>query len=203
MTYEEAKELVDQGIACPVVLEWILTERDAPCKYCNDETLKSCQVCGSTGIVKIPAADARYSVSEIVYVSEDKDARTFRSGVAKKTPRVATIEKAHIERAYCSDAGEEERRRIELYSLTEFFTRMFLGKLENLIPAIQDEPANNPETRTGRDCDYGYAPFSLITEERTQGGIGVDMESDDRDDELGSLTIIDDPNQSIIKDDVV
>ncbi len=47
--------------------------------------------------------------------------RTFRDKIclftelSQMTPRVATIEKAHIERAYASDHGLEDRVRIETY----------------------------------------------------------------------------------------
>ena len=146
---------------------------------------------------------APLEISEIVYaaeVTDHKARKTVRSMIAKKTPRVATIEKAHIERAYVKGV-KEEQQRIEYFKLTEFFTRMFVGLLEKHIVAIGIEPEDNRELRTGRTYDYGWAPFSTIKDDRTEGGIGVDTDIDlEEEDELNSLTKVDHPDQSLISD---
>jgi hypothetical protein len=83
---------------------------------------------------------------------------------ALKTPRVATIEKAHIYRAYV-DGDKEEAERIEAYGLMTLEARIEMG--------IKPEPADDPKTGTGRNYDTGRSPFARIADERTSiGGIG-------------------------------
>jgi hypothetical protein len=88
------------------------------------------------------------------------------TGRSKQTPRGATIEKAHIERAYAFGGDEEERERIEEYGILTLLARVRIGRyFVNLKP----EPAG------GRANDWGRPIFAKVTEERTEGGIGVDM----------------------------
>src|SRR6266702_3596575 len=80
ISYEQAKILVDQGLASPVVLERIEIEIVAPCKLCTEETRKSCQECHGIGQTVKIEFDERYSVCEIVSATPHGD-------IAKKTPR--------------------------------------------------------------------------------------------------------------------
>lgn len=79
-----------------------------------------------------------------------------------QTPRTATIEKAHIERAYV--AGDlQERIRIEIYGLETLLARVRIGKDKTIIP-LRQEPEG------GREHDYGRAVFGGIgRDERTRG----------------------------------
>jgi hypothetical protein len=80
--------------------------------------------------------------------------RTFRDKVcvvievSQKTPRVATIEKAHIERAYANDpkdpSGAEERERIEEYGR---LTLASWNAMVRLVPAAEFDE--------GDDHDFG------------------------------------------------
>jgi hypothetical protein len=83
---------------------------------------------------------------------------------ALKTPRVATIERSHIEKAYL-DGNKEEQERIEAYGLMTLQARIEMG--------IKPEPEDDPKTGTGRNYDRGRSPFARIADERTNiGGVG-------------------------------
>jgi hypothetical protein len=71
-----------------------------------------------------------------------------------KTPRVATIESEHIERAYV-EGVKEAAERIEEYGMLILDARTYVGP--NRIPAIKPEPPDDPKTGTGRRYDFGRA----------------------------------------------
>lgn len=81
-------------------------------------------------------ADRWVRTGMAVWISIGK--RAFRDkicmldGSAQRTPRAATIDKAHIERAYASDHGLEERVRIEEYGQ---LNREVLLALVQVVPA--------------------------------------------------------------------
>jgi hypothetical protein len=94
---------------------------------------------------------------------DDKGVLVYRPVKAKQTPRVATIEEEHIYRAYVDNVAEEQAR-IEEYGLQILQARIEMG--------IGVEPADDPKTGTGRNCDYGRSPFARISDERTSLGLG-------------------------------
>ena len=162
MSLSEATEEVSRGSA-----EWLIltskthTDRQI-CPIClNAETKKTCQNCAQTGeIDEIHLVNA-YS-SDIVLVSvgslNASGTTTYRHALALKTPRVATIEKAHIERAYVYN-NQEEQERIEAYGMDTLQTRIDMG--------ITDEPEGDAKTWTGRIFDYGRSPYARISDERS------------------------------------
>lgn len=85
------------------------------------------------------------------------------AGKMLRTPRGATLEKAHIERAYLFGGNAEERTRIEIYGLLTLLARVSVGKK---YVALKTEPEG------GRENDWGR-PILIFSDERTQGGIGV------------------------------
>ena len=85
------------------------------------------------------------------------------TGKMLRTPRGATIEKAHIERAYLFGGNEEERKRIEIYGLLTLLARVSVGKKYE---ALKIEPEGGRENEWGR-------PILIFGDERTPGGIGV------------------------------
>jgi hypothetical protein len=76
-------------------------------------------VCACRRDIMRHQADRWVSTGMAVWISIGK--RHFRDkicmldGSSQRTPRAATIDKAHIERAYASDHGLEEQARIEAY----------------------------------------------------------------------------------------
>jgi hypothetical protein len=81
-------------------------------------------------------------------------------GKAGKTPRCATIEKAHLERAYV-DGDIEEQRRVNVYGLLTLLERIKAGK--KFVPS-KFEPEG------GRETDLNIPIFSFVEDQRTKGG---------------------------------
>ena len=84
------------------------------------------------------------------------------TGRTKKTPRSASIEKAHMERAYI-DLDEEEAARIEEYGLITVLSRVRIGRY---YATMKQEPDG------GRRHDYGRPILYMPDNDRTPGGIG-------------------------------
>lgn len=114
----EARKLVENGLA-----EWLIIGREPVpvpeiCHLCLNDALlkKSCSNCNKTGEIIV----VKYSLirsNDIVEVSRgsgEPGKEIFRSAISKQTPRSATIEKSHIERAYVY-GQDEEQQRIEEY----------------------------------------------------------------------------------------
>jgi hypothetical protein len=85
------------------------------------------------------------------------------TGRTKKTPRGATIEKAHMERAYI-DGDKEEQLRIETYGLLTLLARISVGKV---IKGFGTEPQD------GRETDWGRSWLVDFTDQRTVGGYAI------------------------------
>lgn len=81
-----------------------------------------------------------------------RDKICMLDGSSQRTPRAATIDKAHIERAYASDHGLEDRERIEEY-----------GRLtrQTLLSFVQQVPAEKFDK--DEDHDRGI-PVLYVTE---------------------------------------
>ena len=154
-----ATEMVRRNEARWTVLarEYELVEQ--PCPLClGDPEIKNCAACSGTGKETTYQAIETYG-NDIVYSSEktkDKKDRRYKPTLAMKTPRVATIESEHIERAYV-DEVKEAQERIEEYGRLILDARTYVGK--DRVPCIGVEPADNPLTGEGRNCDYGRAPY--------------------------------------------
>lgn len=169
MSLIDATREVERGFAQWLILSQTLGTIKEICQTCgNDDKLKkSCQACQKTGEVE-KTFPINVFGTDIVLVTtgslDDAGRMVYKPVLAKKTPRVATIEKAHIHRAYL-DNNKEEQERIEVYGLMTLESRIEMG--------IKPEPADDPKTGTGRNCDYGRSPFARIADERTSiGGIG-------------------------------
>ena len=131
-----AKQLVELGAA-----EWVVIRRDPVdlkriCSMClNDDLLKkSCSNCNKTGEITVTIFSPVRS-NDIVIVttgSGEPGHEVFRSAMAKQTPRVATIEYAHILRAYVNEYPEDQER-IEVYGE---MNKEFLESL--IVPFIPD-----------------------------------------------------------------
>ena len=182
---EAARKKVESEEASWIIISRRKAEIEMPCHLCHaDPEVKKCANCNGSGketkMVLIP----RYG-NDIVLVSRrpaDKKEKKRSSSLAKKTPRVATIEAEHILRAYVSDearyivemaehqgqkirkliedrtspqAAKAARDRIEEYGRLILDARMYVGL--NRIPAIIAEPEDDAKTRTGRRYDYGRA----------------------------------------------
>lgn len=151
----EATKLVNRGEAKWVVKTRTRGFREIACHLCKaDPEVKNCANCEGSGkevepfVEDIPGTDIVYTSSDPV----DEKERKKRKWLAPKTPRVATIESEHIERAYV-EGNKEAAERIEEYGRLILDARAYVGP--NRIPAIGVEPEDNPVTGEGRNCDYG------------------------------------------------
>lgn len=148
VTATAAAAEVELGTAQYVVVIDKIIEVEDTCSICaNIDNLKrSCQACGGTGVAKTNRVFVVRGEDIIRTVSEDGRTKTVTTQV-KKSP---TIEKAHIERAV--EGNLEEQARIEAYGASnkDFLMSLISGT----------EPENNPVTRTGRDYDWGRAPYA-------------------------------------------
>lgn len=155
--YKKADEMVKKGEA-----RWVVTGRERGtrediCAMCGgDKEIKNCANCNGIGKILVAAEWDTYN-NDIVLVSQasaDKKEKKYRPALALKTPRVATIESEHIERAYV-EGNKDAQDRIEEYGMLILEARAFIGLNKTYI--IVPEPADNPSTGTGRNCDYGRA----------------------------------------------
>lgn len=165
----EATRMVKNGEASWVVVKRTQEAVEEICRLCKaDPEVKNCANCGGTGKVPGTAVIEDYG-NDLVLISTppaDKKEKKRSSALAKKTPRVATVESEHIEHAYSGSLtatkprqwkgdGAEARERIEEYGRLILDARMFVGK--DRIPVIKLEPEDNPKTGQGRRFDYGRA----------------------------------------------
>lgn len=177
ITITEATGLVKRGEAKWIVKTRTRGFREIACSLCKgDPEVKNCARCHGTGkqgesfVEDIPGTDIVYTSSDPV----DEKERKKRKWLAPKTPRVATIESEHIERAYV-ECVPEAAARIEEYGmliLKEQFRQLATGiTIEEFDAAwkeyeesdyrsypavpIRLEPSDNPKRGEGRNCDYG------------------------------------------------
>jgi hypothetical protein len=159
--------MVEKGFAQWLILGQTTVTGKEICSICLDDKIKKgCQHCRGTGQVEKSYPINTYG-SDIVLVTtgslDDDEQMVYKPILAQKTPRVATIEKAHIERAYVQN-DKDEQERIEFYGLMTLESRIEMG--------IGVEPSDDPETGTGRKYDTGRSPFARISDERTSLGLG-------------------------------
>ncbi len=165
ITLAEATRQVERGFAQWLVISQnTVTVKDV-CPICDNSQLKKgCQHCSGTGEIEKSYINKQLG-TDIVLVTagtlESDGSETFRSVKSLKTPRVATIERSHIEKAYL-DQNKEEQERIEAYGLLTLQARIDAG--------IGIEPADDALTRTGRKYDINKCPFVTIKDERTSMG---------------------------------
>jgi hypothetical protein len=160
----DATQMVEKGFAQWIITSQVILTGKEICHMClDDKTKKNCQHCKGTGEVEKSYPVNTYG-NDVVLVATgtEHDGRmVYRSVLAKQTPRVATIEKAHIERAYVQN-NKEEQERIEAYGLMTLETRIEMG--------IGTEPSDHPDLWSGRKFDIGRSPYARISDERTNGG---------------------------------
>jgi hypothetical protein len=82
------------------------------------------------------------------------------TGRMKRTPRGATIEKAHMERAYLFGGDKEERIRIETYGLLTLLARVSCGKTFK---------RHGTEPVGGRETDWGRSILTFFKDDRIRG----------------------------------
>lgn len=124
------------------------------CTLCGGEGDKTCAKCHGKGQTMEPYVED-IPADDIILISRAAQADKKRSSAFKgKTPRVATIEAEHIERAYVEE-NRDAQLRIEEYGMLILDARTYLGP--GRIFAIGVEPADNVATRSGRNYDFGRA----------------------------------------------
>lgn len=147
--------------------KWVVTKRTRLpgvelCRLCHgDPEMKKCANCGGCGTQIGTDLYEEYAndISLVSRASVDKTEKKYRPALAMKTPRVATVEEEHIERAYV-DGMPESIERIEEYGRLILEARMFVGPKRNNIPGIVPEPEDDRDKGTGRKYDWGRAPFT-------------------------------------------
>ncbi len=143
---EVAAKLIADGRAKHLVVGRAYVNVDVLCQLCKgDETFINCALCGGKRTMKEQRPIETFNREAIVATSVDRTSRKYRPSVAAKTPRVATIEKAHIERN--AEGRGDARERLEAYGqmIKEFQASLIVGY----------EPPDDPKTMTGRKYDYG------------------------------------------------
>lgn len=173
--YLTANEMVKVGEALWFVVARERGVQTIACPLCDrqEDASKTCDVCKGTGVTEVPVVWDTYT-DDIVLINH----RTKTNKVS--TPRVATIESEHIERAYV-DGVKEAAERIEEYGQLIQWTLQELGaemrdvKTQQIIIDGKPEPLNvrvsyppgsitfkdgttNKSwywTTEGRDFDYG------------------------------------------------
>lgn len=152
VTLRKATQMVKDGEADWTVKSRTRGERMEECTLCGGAGDKTCAKCKGVGktleayVEDIPADD-------IIRISREAIADKKRSFALKnKTPRVATIEAEHIERAYV-EGNRDAQLRIEEYGMLILDARTYQGPGRVLMIGI--EPSNDQEKGTGRDYDYG------------------------------------------------
>lgn len=176
--YKKADEMVKRGEA-----RWTVTGRERGtreeiCSLCGgDSEVKNCASCRGVGKRTVAAVWDTYNY-DIVLVSQasaDLKEKKYRPALAMKTPRVATIESEHIERAYV-ECVPEAAARIEEYGMliikeqlrqlavglsNEEFDQVWREYEESKFTApaftIRPEPEDNEEKHEGRGYDFGRA----------------------------------------------
>lgn len=150
--FKEADELVKKGSARWAVKARERGHQQETCPLCGgDKKVKNCARCSGSGEISVAVVWDTFSEHEIVSVSQasiDKSEKKYRPSLAMKTPRVATIEEAHIVRAYV-DGNQAAKERIEEYGELgrEFINSLIVGM----------EPEDDAKKRAGRTYDYGRA----------------------------------------------
>lgn len=149
VTVEKAEQLVDDGVALPIVLSWRTEDVDKPCPVCDSQEKfkKRCHLCNETG--KVTETKVFLETGSDIYIRP-----------ILKTPRTATIEAKHLEYAYIK-LDRDAQRRIELYHAADQMNFAKLGaslvdsKTGEILFEGVPEPPDDPKKGIGRTFDYG------------------------------------------------
>jgi len=181
--YDEANALVKERAARWIAIERIRESVAVNCPFCCSMTpqeKKTCDLCkGSEKVLEFREQDFRYS-SDIVLVSSigvqrkelerilpaatkpiDLKTEKYRMDMRMRTPRVPTIEKPHIHRAY---AGNEPLRETEA-SATAFYKKAF-DRSEKYRIAPSNPPRITPISVSDveKSMDGDFSAFERIEE---------------------------------------
>jgi hypothetical protein len=168
ISLKRATQLVHEGAASWITATRVRGEREKTCRLCEgNKEIKSCALCLGKGFTIEPFVEDTPG-SDILLISRNpKDTKDKKSyWLKQKTPRTATIEQGHMERAL---DFKEAKERVEdygwmiqmaLYELgAEIRYRVETGKALETLKGYEGrpEPENNEKTRIGRDYDWGRA----------------------------------------------
>ena len=132
-----ATRMVENKEASWVVVSRTRGTTSEACPLCKKDTeVKNCSLCEGRGEVEVPRVWDKYNDDVC-------------SGMTQRTPRVATVESEHIERAYAN--GElHAQDRIEQYGLAILEERIAMG-------IKQEHPIRREDG--GLDEDWGRPPW--------------------------------------------
>jgi hypothetical protein len=161
VSIERATEFVNAGEVSWVVIKRTRGLAQVVCRLCSgDKSIKNCAGCSGKGLAPEHVVWDEYN-NDIVLVSqlpEDKTEKKRSSILKKKTPRVATIEAPHIERAYVY-GKKEAQERIEQYGEMIAYELHALGatlkKNEKVVLEGKLEPKDDEKRGIGRRYDWG------------------------------------------------
>ncbi len=160
--YAYANELIKTGAAKWVVVKRTPVDVIEDCPFCvgmTDAEKKTCTLCSGSGKVSVLREIEVYN-NDVVLMSSlsiDVKNKKYRRNTRAKTPRVATIEKKHIIRAfvddlkYASDRIEEYESMIQ-EQLGEFGAELRDSKTGQIVKLANPEPEDEAK---------GYPPGSI------------------------------------------
>lgn len=162
----EATSRVKDGVAQWIVVERIDTGavRRYECDICDggDKFTTSCRKCDGSGVVLERVFFEKNHPTDIVVASVasigvKKGLEVYRYAHFKQVPRAATIEKAHMQRAFL-DGDKEEIQRIEDYGE---LTKRLWADITWAVPAEWVDPTKDQPV------------FAFGTDQRTTGSIEI------------------------------
>ena len=160
--YKTADLAVKRGEAKWVVINQEFGTQEITCTFCLGHELnkRTCPQCKGTGKGKRKVEWNKYNIDIVLTTHLTKSNR-------HSTPRVPTIEKGHILRAYVEGNENalnriEEYQRLTQHSLGELGAEVRLRLTRKLpkgavIMEGKSEPEGNLKTGEGREYDYGRA----------------------------------------------
>lgn len=168
ISLKRATQLVRDGEASWVTAKRLRGERELTCRLCKgDKEVKNCALCAGKGFTKEMFAEDTPGNDILLISRNPADTSDKKSFFLKlRTPRTATIEQGHIEKALdlkeVSERVEEYGWMIQLMlheQGAEIRQRKTPGRTPQTLPGFEGhpEPKDNRATGQGRSFDYGRA----------------------------------------------
>jgi len=134
--YTRANELVKTGQASWVIVSKKPVDVEVECPFCEsmtDTEKKTCAECGGKGKITERKEIPSYNNDIVLLssVSADPKNKKYRWNTRMKTPRVATIEAKHINRAYIDKLLYAEQRIEEYRTMIQEELGSFGAELRN------------------------------------------------------------------------
>ncbi|HXQ37222.1 MAG TPA: hypothetical protein VN843_24645 [Anaerolineales bacterium] len=173
--YAYANELVKRNEASWVITSVKAVEAEVDCSLCSKKTevekktLIVCGECGGTGKVKEPREIKSYNDDIVLLssVSVDPKNKKYRWNTRAKTPRVPTIEKKHIIRAYIDNLKYAAQRIEEYRTMIQEELGEFGAELKAINSETQKTEIVKPGNPEPTDRRIAYPPGSITFSDGT------------------------------------